>query len=170
LQILASGLFATWPIWVRLEAAMSICVWLTVTGVALLDADDHFHNARLATLLSLGEQADADMVADNLVQYNETDGSTRIPFGKSKFPTARFMSFQEFVESCYFGKARRSDRDTFSCIRWSKEHSSRVLNSVMIHCPVMVRISSSTSTVSRPVRTGLSHRRRCIRIVSMMGQ
>jgi len=73
--------------------------------VALLDADDHFHNARLATLLSLGDQADADMVADNLVQYNETDGSTRILFDESKFSTARFMSFQEFVESCYFDES-----------------------------------------------------------------
>jgi len=70
--------------------------------VALLDADDHFHNARLATLLSLGEQADADIVADNLVQYSETDGSTRVLFDTNKFPTARFISFQEFVESCYF--------------------------------------------------------------------
>ena len=72
--------------------------------VGLLDADDHFHDARLATLVSLGEQADADMVSDNLVQYNETDASTRVLFDKSKFPTARFMSFQEFVESCYFGE------------------------------------------------------------------
>lgn len=71
--------------------------------VALLDADDHFHNARLTTLLSLGEQADADMVADNLVLYNETDASTQVLFDRSKFPTARFMPFQEFVESCYFG-------------------------------------------------------------------
>jgi len=72
--------------------------------VALLDADDHFHDTRLATLLSLGQQADADMVADNLVQYHETDGSTRVLFDKSEFPTPRFISFQEFVESCYFGE------------------------------------------------------------------
>ncbi len=72
--------------------------------VALLDADDCFHSTRLATLLSLGEQADADMVADNLVLYNETDASTQVLFDRSKFPTARFMPFQEFVESCYFGE------------------------------------------------------------------
>lgn len=72
--------------------------------VALLDADDHFHSARLATLLSLGEQAHADMVADNLVLYDETGGSTRLLFDKCRFPTARFMPFQEFVESCYFGE------------------------------------------------------------------
>jgi succinoglycan biosynthesis protein ExoO len=44
------------------------------------------------------------MVADNLVLCDETGGSTRFLFDKSKFATARFMSFQEFVESCYFGE------------------------------------------------------------------
>lgn len=72
--------------------------------VALLDADDQFHSARLATLLSLGERSDADMVADNLVLCDETGASTRLLFDKSKFSTARLMHFQEFVESCYFGE------------------------------------------------------------------
>ena len=71
--------------------------------VALLDADDYFDSGRLATLVSLGERAEADMVADNLVLCDETGGSTRFLFDKSKFPAARFMPFQEFVESCYFG-------------------------------------------------------------------
>jgi succinoglycan biosynthesis protein ExoO len=79
--------------------------------VALLDADDYFHNSRLATLVSLGEQADADMVADNLALFDETDASTHLLFDKSKFATARFMAFQEFVENCYFDEAtpRRSE-------------------------------------------------------------
>lgn len=72
--------------------------------VALLDADDHFHRARLATLLSLAEQAGADMVADNLLLHDESSASTRLLFDKGKFPTARFIPFQEFVESCYFGE------------------------------------------------------------------
>jgi succinoglycan biosynthesis protein ExoO len=72
--------------------------------VALLDADDYFQNARLATLISLGERADADMVADNLVLYNETNAGRQVLFDKSKFPTARFMPFQEFIENCYFGE------------------------------------------------------------------
>lgn len=71
--------------------------------VALLDADDQFLSGRLATLLALGAQAGADMVADNLVLYRESSADTQLLFDKGKFPTARFMPFQEFVESCYFG-------------------------------------------------------------------
>lgn len=71
--------------------------------VALIDADDHFRIARLATLLLLAEQADADMVADNLVLCDETTGSTRLLIDESRFPTVPFMPFQEFVGSCYFG-------------------------------------------------------------------
>lgn len=71
--------------------------------VALLDADDQFLSGRLATLLALGEQTGADMVADNLVLYRETSAETQLLFDKGRFPAARFMPFQEFVESCYFG-------------------------------------------------------------------
>ena len=77
--------------------------------VALLDADDHFHSARLATLLALAERADADMVADNLVLYDETTARTQLLFDKSEFRTARFMPFQEFIASSWGeGAPRRS--------------------------------------------------------------
>jgi glycosyltransferase involved in cell wall biosynthesis len=43
--------------------------------IALLDADDSFVPGRLATLIALGEEKHADMVADNLVLVDQIDGS-----------------------------------------------------------------------------------------------
>jgi len=43
--------------------------------IALLDADDSFAPGRLATLIALGEEKRADMVADNLVLVDQADGS-----------------------------------------------------------------------------------------------
>lgn len=43
--------------------------------IALLDADDSFVPDRLATLIALGEEKAADMVADNLVLVDQANGS-----------------------------------------------------------------------------------------------
>lgn len=67
--------------------------------IFILDADDRFHCDRIATLLSLGETAGADLVADNPVLCYE-DGS--LPDSEMLSPDTvaepRVVSFTEFME------------------------------------------------------------------------
>ena len=65
--------------------------------IALLDADDSFVPGRLATLIALGEQKGADMVADNLVLVDQADGSEApmLPPGSPAAPC--LIDLPEFV-------------------------------------------------------------------------
>jgi glycosyltransferase involved in cell wall biosynthesis len=67
------------------------------TWIALLDADDSFLPGRLATLIALGEQADADLVADNLLLVDAGDGSSVPMMAPGYLPAPRAIDLPEFI-------------------------------------------------------------------------
>lgn len=65
--------------------------------IALLDADDAFLPDRLATLISLGEQVGADLVADNLLLHDEADGSTAPMMPPGFLAASAVLDLREFI-------------------------------------------------------------------------
>jgi succinoglycan biosynthesis protein ExoO/succinoglycan biosynthesis protein ExoU len=65
--------------------------------IALLDADDSFVPGRLATLIALGEQQGADMLADNLILVDQASGAEApmLPNGFLSMP--RRIDLPEFI-------------------------------------------------------------------------
>jgi glycosyltransferase involved in cell wall biosynthesis len=65
--------------------------------IALLDADDSFVPGRLATLIALGEQKRADMVADNLLLVEQSDGSEAPMFPPESLAAPCLIDLPEFI-------------------------------------------------------------------------
>ncbi|WP_260928048.1 glycosyltransferase family 2 protein [Novosphingobium sp. 9] len=65
--------------------------------IALLDADDTFLPARLATLVALGDAQHADMVADNLVLADEDSGEEATMLPPGFLPAPRAIDLPEFI-------------------------------------------------------------------------
>lgn len=65
--------------------------------IALLDADDSFLPGRLATLMTLGDQIGADLVADNLILADEGDGSEVPMMAPGFLPAPRAIDLPEFI-------------------------------------------------------------------------
>jgi succinoglycan biosynthesis protein ExoO/succinoglycan biosynthesis protein ExoU len=66
--------------------------------IALLDADDEFIPRRIETLISLGEQHDADLVADNLLLCpQDTPGQSEPMLSLDVLSNTRWLSAAEFV-------------------------------------------------------------------------
>jgi succinoglycan biosynthesis protein ExoO len=66
--------------------------------IALLDADDEFAQNRIETLLSLGEELGADLVADNLLLCPQSAAGPVEPMlSPDLLGTARWLSAAEFV-------------------------------------------------------------------------
>ena len=65
--------------------------------IALLDADDSFLPGRLATLIALGEEVGADLVADNLLLVDEGDGGKMPMMAPGFLPAPRPIDLPEFI-------------------------------------------------------------------------
>jgi succinoglycan biosynthesis protein ExoO/succinoglycan biosynthesis protein ExoU len=66
--------------------------------VALLDADDEFAPRRIETLLAVGEQRDADVVADNLLLCPEDNSGPCGPmFSARALPAGKWLTAAAFV-------------------------------------------------------------------------
>jgi glycosyltransferase involved in cell wall biosynthesis len=65
--------------------------------IALLDADDSFLPGRLATLIALGEEVGADLVADNLLLVDEGSGGTMPIMAPGFLPAPRAIDLPEFI-------------------------------------------------------------------------
>jgi glycosyltransferase involved in cell wall biosynthesis len=68
------------------------------TWIGLLDADDEFAPRRIETLISLGEEHGADLVADNLLLLSDdVDEPKEFMLSAAVLPEQRWMSPAEFV-------------------------------------------------------------------------
>jgi glycosyltransferase involved in cell wall biosynthesis len=68
------------------------------TWVALLDADNSFAPHRLATLIALGEETQAEMVSDNVLLCAEDGGTPPTPLiPYADWPTPRRLPAAEFI-------------------------------------------------------------------------
>lgn len=65
--------------------------------IALLDADDSFVLGRLATLIALGEANGADMVADNLLLVDQSDGSEAPMLPPGSLTAPCLIDLPEFI-------------------------------------------------------------------------
>jgi glycosyltransferase involved in cell wall biosynthesis len=65
--------------------------------IALLDADDGFLPGRLATLIALGEDKRADMVADNLILVDQSDGSEAPMLAPGTVTAPCLIDLPEFI-------------------------------------------------------------------------
>lgn len=65
--------------------------------IALLDADDSFAPGRLATLVALGEEQAADMVADNLILIDQASGEQATMLPPGFLPAPRRIDLPEFI-------------------------------------------------------------------------
>lgn len=65
--------------------------------IALLDADDSFEPGRLATLVALGEEQKADLVADNLMLVDQASGSAMPMMEPGFLPAPRAIDLPEFI-------------------------------------------------------------------------
>ncbi|WP_242138293.1 glycosyltransferase family 2 protein [Sphingomonas sp. TREG-RG-20F-R18-01] len=67
------------------------------TWIALLDADDSFLPDRLATLIALGVEQDADMVADNLWLVDQATGAQMPMLPEGALPAPVRIDLPEFI-------------------------------------------------------------------------
>jgi glycosyltransferase involved in cell wall biosynthesis len=67
------------------------------TWIALLDADDSFLPGRLRTLIALGEDQHADMVADNMLLVDAGDGSAVPMMAPGFLVCPRAIDLPEFI-------------------------------------------------------------------------
>jgi glycosyltransferase involved in cell wall biosynthesis len=65
--------------------------------IALLDADDSFVPGRLATLIALGDEKGADMVADNLILVDQSDGSEAPMLPPGSLDAPCLIDLSEFI-------------------------------------------------------------------------
>jgi glycosyltransferase involved in cell wall biosynthesis len=66
--------------------------------IVLLDADDAMAPHRIETLIALGEQHDADLVADNLLLCPENGAGPDTPMISARaFPAGKYLSLAAFV-------------------------------------------------------------------------
>lgn len=77
--------------------------------IALLDADDTFEPDRLETLVRIGEQKNADVVADNVLLCYDSAKTSQLLIQAGKADTYRTLQLQEFIEGCtlFPGKLNR---------------------------------------------------------------
>ncbi len=80
--------------------------------IALLDADDRFEPDRLANLLRLGDQTDADITSDNVLMHYEGEPDYTI-IDPADMPAPRQMSFADFMEGCIWRPGRRRSAYVF---------------------------------------------------------
>lgn len=67
--------------------------------IVLLDADDELMPHRIETLIALGEQHGADLVADNLLLCQEDGSGPAAPMIPARtLPAGKFLSLAEFVD------------------------------------------------------------------------
>jgi len=65
--------------------------------IALLDSDDSFQQGRLATLIALGEEQGADLVADNLMLVDQANGSALPMMEPGFLVSPRAIDLPEFI-------------------------------------------------------------------------
>lgn len=90
--------------------------------IVLLDADDEFMPQRIETLLALGENFGADMVADNLLLCPENDeGSGGPMLSGQQLPHVKWLSAAEFVTGNI--GSRRTPRVNYGFLQPAIRHS-----------------------------------------------